>query len=107
MVVYVEPKTQSDQLWPRYVLDQQLKWGHAVACANLDADADEELVIGVRDQASETVRSGVRVYDPTDEGSGKWNRQLVEPGKSLWRILLQGIWMGWRSRHHCRRARDP
>lgn len=61
--------------WQRQVLDEQLKWGHAVWCANLDDDEDEELIIGVRDNLDDAVRSGVRIYDPT-EG---WKRLLVDP----------------------------
>ena len=81
VVVYTSP-TQSDQkLWTRHVLDEQLKWGHAVACANLDADPEQELVIGVRDNASDPHRCGVRIYDPVDPERGSWKRQLVEPGQ--------------------------
>ena len=40
------------------------QWGHAVWCADLDGDGDEELIIGVRDNKGEEHRSGVRIYDP-------------------------------------------
>lgn len=83
VVVYVAPKNwqRSSALWPRWVLDDQLAWGHAVACANLDADADEELIIGVRDDKKGTEhRSGLRIYDPVDASTGKWERQLIDPG---------------------------
>ncbi len=46
---------------------------------NLDDDPDDELVIGVRDNKDDSVRSGLRIYDPAD-GGATWNRQLVEPG---------------------------
>jgi hypothetical protein len=65
-------------LWKRNVLDDELLWGHAVWCANLDSDADDELIIGVRDQKSAEHRRGVRIYDPgADSG---WQRHLVDPG---------------------------
>ncbi len=81
VVVYTEPMSSSEGLWTRHVLDEQLKWGHAVACANLDADPEQELVIGVRDNLGVEHRSGVRIYDPQDPSTGKWTRKLIEPGQ--------------------------
>jgi hypothetical protein len=81
VVVYTPPPgprpATGEWLWRRHVLDEELKWGHAVWTANLDDDADDELIIGVRDNLSERVRCGVRVYDPV---GGSWRRQLVDPG---------------------------
>lgn len=77
-------------LWTRTVLDEDLKWGHAVSCANLDDDADDELVIGVRDNASETSKCGVRIYDPADAAAGKWSRQIVDPGSVAVEDLVTG-----------------
>jgi hypothetical protein len=77
-------------LWNRHVLDEELKWGHAVWCANLDGDADEELIIGVRDNLSDTVKCGVRIYDPEDAAAGKWSRQVVDPGSVAIEDLTAG-----------------
>ncbi len=79
VVVYTRP-TKPGELWQRHVIDEELKWGHAVWCANIDADPDEELIIGVRDHKNEQVRWGVRVYDPIDPAKGKWQRTHVDPG---------------------------
>ncbi len=67
-------------MWPRFILDEELAWGHAIAIANLDEDADQELVVGVRDDKSDNHRCGVRVYDPVDAVHGKWNRQIIDAG---------------------------
>jgi hypothetical protein len=72
------PKT-GDWLWRRKVLDEELQWGHAVACANLDDDSDEELIIGVRDDASPQARRGLRIYDP-NASTDSWKRFVVDPG---------------------------
>ncbi len=79
-VVYEEPlqATNNSGLWPRKVLDDQLKWGHAVVFANLDSDSDPELAIGVRDDIAPH-RCGVRVYDRQPDGN--WTRTLIEPGQ--------------------------
>jgi hypothetical protein len=58
----------ADGLWPRRVLDEPLRWGHAVWTADLDGDSDEELIIGQRDPNPEGAPNhagpGVFVYDP-------------------------------------------
>ncbi len=82
IVVYVAPDHWESQpgLWPRFVLDEELAWGHAVFCTNMDDDADEELIIGIRDDQSDNHRRGVRIYDPINAMAGEWNRQIVDPG---------------------------
>ncbi len=82
VVVYTEPPSGT-KLWQRHVLDDQLKWGHAVWCANLDGDADEELIIGVRDDLNGkdvNKRRGLRIYDPENASQGKWKRYQFDPG---------------------------
>jgi hypothetical protein len=80
VVVYEEPVAQQSgqSMWPRKVIDDQLKWGHAVVTLNLDDDPEEELAIGVRDDVSPH-RCGVRVYDRQKDGI--WARTLIEPGQ--------------------------
>lgn len=86
VVVYEQPAEVSDAmviagqspLWPRTVIDDRLSWGHAIACVNLDADAQDELVIGVRDNV-DPHRRGVRIYDRQADGS--WQRTLLNPGQ--------------------------
>jgi len=101
-VVYTRPGTErpatGEWLWKREVLDEDLKWGHAVWAVNLDGDADEELVIGVRDNLSDTAKCGVRIYDPEIHGAisprvpplVKWTRQLVDPGSVAIEDLTAG-----------------
>ena len=79
VVVYTPPAGSDDITkvqWDRHVLDKNLKWGHAVFCANLDDDPHQELVIGVRDNLNEEHKRGVRIYDPVDESGSKWKPHL-------------------------------
>ena len=84
VVVYAHPETNEENAyrgkWQRHMLDEDLKWGHAVWCANLDGDADEELIIGVRDNKDNTWRCGLRIYDSQDDSGGNWKRHLIDPG---------------------------
>lgn len=80
VVIYTRPAA-GQTLWQRTVLDEKLKWGHGVWCANLDDDADEELIVGVRDKLDDANPEGVRIYDPARAADGAltWTRQLVDP----------------------------
>lgn len=84
IVVYARPKEPQPKtgewLWTRRVLDEELQWGHAVWCANLDSDEDEELIIGVRDNKDPQHPCGIRIYDPQDASGQRWERQMVDPG---------------------------
>lgn len=93
VVVYQRPSQprpmSGDWLWERRVLDDQLQWGHAVWCQNLDDDEDEELIIGIRDDAGPEQRRGLRVYDPSPDGR-TWTRQIVDPGSVAIEDLAAG-----------------
>ena len=83
VVVYTPSK---GDLWNRHVIDEHLRWGHAVWFADLDGDGTDELVIGVRDDPNPkagdtfTERRGVRVYKNTDGKGEKWDRHLIDEG---------------------------
>ena len=88
VVVYTQNPKASDLNRPltRHVIDDQLRWGHAVSFADLDGDGTDELVIGVRDDPNPkagdtfTERRGVRVYKNADGKGAKWERMLLDPG---------------------------
>lgn len=75
---------EKGRLWERHVIDDHLRWGHAVWFADLDGDGTDELVIGVRDDPAKgdtfTERRGVRVYKCTDGKGAKWDRLLLDEG---------------------------
>jgi hypothetical protein len=81
VVVYTPPEKKGE-MWQRHVIDDQLRWGHAVWCADLDGDGGDELIIGVRDDLSNKPgqRRGVRIYKALDGSGTKWSRQLVDEG---------------------------
>lgn len=84
VVVYTEPDSKEKDAyrgkWTRHLLDDQLKWGHAVWCANLDDDPEEELIIGVRDNASADNPCGLRIYNPSGEARTGWTSKRIDGG---------------------------
>lgn len=80
VVVYTQPKGGDKKaLWDRHVIDDELRWGHAVWCADLDGDGQDELIIGVRDDLDQKDhRRGVRIYKALDEIGSKWARQIID-----------------------------
>jgi FG-GAP-like repeat len=83
-VVAYTPPNSGNGLWERRVVDEPLQWGHAVWCANLDDDPDQELIIGQRDKNKDGVTPsgpGVRVYDPKPGSSPlEFTRYVVDDG---------------------------
>jgi hypothetical protein len=83
VVVYTEP-TEPGMLWNRHVIDDQLRWGHAVWFADLDNDGIDELIVGVRDDPAKgdrfKDRRGVRIYKALDGLGLKWARHIVDDG---------------------------
>ncbi len=81
-VVVYTPPADSGGLWDRHVLDDKLKWGHAVWCADLDGDGGDELIIGVRDVLSDKSgeNCGVRIFKASDDKGTKWERHLLDEG---------------------------
>jgi hypothetical protein len=82
VVVYTEPDESGAKFWTRQVLDDQLRWGHGVWCADLDGDGNDELIIGVRDDLSGQPgqRRGVRIYKSSNATGTEWVRRIIDDG---------------------------
>ena len=82
-VVVYTPGADPKALWNRTVIAEPLAWGHAVWTANLDDDADEELVIGQRDPNKDASPKGpgVFVFDPKHDGDRlTFDRHTIDDG---------------------------
>jgi hypothetical protein len=72
--------------YERHVIDDQLRWGHALAFADLNGDGSDELIVGVRDDPNPKLgdtfsdRKGVRLYKATDAKGSTWERFLLDAG---------------------------
>jgi hypothetical protein len=81
-VVVYTPPDDPKALWHRHLVDKDLKWGHAVWCADLDGDGGDELIVGVRDDQNMQPghRRGVRIYKALDETGIHWARRVIDNG---------------------------
>ena len=87
IVIYTPGQPDPQKInWARHVIDDHLRWGHAVWFADLNGDGTDELIIGVRDDPNPkagdkfTERRGVRIYKCTDGKGVKWERTILENG---------------------------
>jgi hypothetical protein len=82
VVIYTPPGETSNGLWQRHVIDEKLRWGHAVWCADVENSGGDWLVVGVRDDLSQKPgeRRGVRLYKAVNDAGAHWVRHTVEDG---------------------------
>jgi hypothetical protein len=70
-VVYTEP--QEAGLWTRHPIDDTFRDGHALVCADLDGDGNDEIVAGFRGPGT-----SLCVYYAADDSGRRWERQTVD-----------------------------
>ena len=71
VVVYSE--AGPGELWTRHVIDPSFHEGHALACADLDGDGNDEIVAGFRGPGT-----SLYVYYAADASGLNWERQLLD-----------------------------
>lgn len=70
-----------DQPWQRTVIDTQIKGGHALWCADLDGDTNDEIIVGSREPASPQAPFGVNIYQAEfSTGQAKWVKHALDAG---------------------------
>jgi hypothetical protein len=73
VAVYFEAQPgPSDKLWSRRVIDSSFRDGHALACADLDGDGNDEIVAGFRGPGT-----SLYIYAANSSGAG-WERQRLD-----------------------------
>jgi len=80
VVAYTEGQDPKG-LWKRTVVDEQIKWGHAVWCADLDGDGSDEFVLGFRDPLPTSRGPGVNVYRASASAAGDaitWEKHVID-----------------------------
>jgi hypothetical protein len=74
-VVVYTPRATTDGLWQRAVIDTTFQEGHALICADLDGDHEDEIIAGYRGKGA-----SLYIYDCRDSVGKKWERIALDEG---------------------------
>ncbi len=78
LVVYTaSAANERDSPWKRSVVDETLKEGHALACADLLGVGFDQVVVGWRGKNNEG-KTGVKVFTPMDKEGKTWRQSVVD-----------------------------
>jgi len=87
VVVYLEGEhAQAGKLWNRQVIDSSFRDGHALACADLDRDGNDEIVAGYRGPGT-----SLFAYYATEPSGVGWKRQTLDTEMAASGIALADI----------------
>ena len=78
--VYKEPAKQGELWEPLKVLDDQLKDGHALACADYLGVGSDQIVVGWRAMNDPGI-PGIKMFTPLDKAGTKWRETVISSGK--------------------------
>lgn len=85
VVVYLPPNAAERRgFWQRQVIDDSLATGHALACADLDGDGDDEIVAGYRGKGT-----SLFIYECEDGNGERWTRVPLDQGG----MAANGCWV--------------
>ncbi len=73
-------------LWSRTVIDDTFRDGHALACADLDGDGDDEIVAGFRGPGT-----SLRIYTAPMQAGGKWERRTLDTNMAAAGVVISDI----------------
>jgi hypothetical protein len=74
--VYVQPKKDGDLWQPLKVLDEALKDGHALACADYLGVGSDQIVVGWRAMNAKGI-PGIKMFTPLDAAGTKWRETVI------------------------------
>jgi hypothetical protein len=84
VVVYTQGKP--GDLWSRHPIDDSFQDGHALVCADLDGDGNDEIVAGFRGPGT-----SLYVYYASDASCLKWERQTLDTQMAASGVVVADI----------------
>jgi hypothetical protein len=79
LVVYWQ-KEPGRPTYERFVVDDRLREGHGLWCADLDRDGSDEIVLGFRQPVSQEIPYGLHLYRIVDASGGQWRKEPIDEG---------------------------
>jgi hypothetical protein len=74
--VYVQPEKENTLWQPLKVLDEELKDGHALACADYLGVGSDQIVVGWRALNAKGI-PGIKMFTPLDKDGKKWRETRI------------------------------
>lgn len=84
VVVYLEG--ERGKLWRRRAIDASFHDGHALACADLDGDGNDEIVAGFRGAGT-----SLYAYYASDSSGDRWERQTLDTEMAASGVVIADI----------------
>jgi hypothetical protein len=84
VAVYLEARP--GELWARHVIDPSFHEGHALACADLDGDGNDEIVAGFRGHGT-----SLYVYYAADASGRNWESQLLDAEMAASGVVIADV----------------
>lgn len=84
VVIYREAKGEA--LWQRQVIDVSFHEGHALACADLDGDGNDEIVAGFRGAGT-----SLCVFYSSDLSGSQWERQTLDTQMAASGVMIADL----------------
>lgn len=84
VVVYWQDKPGA--LWSRHVIDDTFHDGHALVCADLNGDGNDEIVAGYRGPGT-----SLFVYYAADSAGSKWERQTLDTDTAASGVVIADV----------------
>ncbi len=78
LVLYRSPKSATEPLWTRKVLDDTLADGHALACGDLIGTGGDQIVVGWRAMNRPGAKVGIKLFAPLDPAGENWKETLID-----------------------------
>lgn len=67
--------------WKRFVIEDQLRRGHAIWTGDIDRDGSDEILVGHSDPGPGKVKGpGLMVFDCRDGNPDHWHKQVIDDG---------------------------
>ncbi|TAM78676.1 MAG: VCBS repeat-containing protein [Acidobacteria bacterium] len=76
----------NDEFSKRVVIDSSFNNGHALVCADLDGDGNDEIIAGYRGPGT-----SLYIYHATDESGSAWERETLDTGMAASCLAIADI----------------
>lgn len=73
-------------LWTRRVIDSTFRDGHALACADVNGDGNDEIIAGYRGSGT-----SLYVYYAADSSGSKWERQILDTDMAASGVVIADL----------------